>query len=397
MSPIRLGGKTQRQGAPFADAGLDDALVTVTRSGMLQFCADIAESVRDAGAVIITVPVLDGSGGMEVLEEIAATVTAVVAAHCVLIIKSTVPPGTCRKLQNAYKLSIVANPEFLRQGHGFEDFMSPARIVVGGDNESALCVVRTVYASLIASGTQYIETDSVSAEIAKLASNMFLAGRVALINETADLCEAAGGNIDDVVCVIAADKRIGGDYLRASAGFGGFCLPKDGRLLAEAADANEVSMPAAGAIYISNRRRIKRIAEHIIMLAPENPVITFWGLAFKPGADSICDSPAVEMMRILHASCRCRLQAYDSLVDIEMLRKTFPAAVFFDESVAALSGADILVVITGNKEFSQVPPAVILKEMQGKLILDYAGVFDYRSFQKLDITLHTVGMSFPVP
>ena len=222
----------------------------------------------------------------------------------------------------------------MRQGHGFNDFISPSRIVIGGNKTQALQVMRVLYTPLIQRGVKYIETNHVSAEIAKLASNMFLSSRVTLINETADLCEASGGYIADVTRVLVADKRIGGDYLQSGIGFGGTCLPKDGRLLMSAAQRLGVDVSASKAVYDSNQRRIRCIAGRIMNLSPKRPTIAVWGVSFKPDADSISESPAIS---VIHDLCArdCQMQVHEPLVDMEALRCAIPLARFFHNKMAA--------------------------------------------------------------
>lgn len=374
--------------APFSDAGLEKALAAAVQSGMLRFCGDAAVAVKNTEAIIVAVPVSDGNAGLDALKKAAAVVAA---AGCgVLAVKSTVPPGTCERLQKTHDICVAANPEFLRQGRGFEDCMSPSRIVVGADDRRARRTLRAVYAPLIARGIPYIETSRAAAEIAKLASNMFLASRAALINEIADLCEAAGGDIKDAARILAADRRIGGGYLRAGPGFGGPCLPKDGRLLSEAANAAGIVMPAAQAVYDSNRRRLRRLAARIAELSPPNPVVAVWGAAFKPGADSICDSPAVAIMRLLDAR-GCRLRVCELSADTAALQNALPAAAYFNDGVAAVSGADTLAVINMHESFSRISPAAVSRAMKGDMVFDCAGIFDRASCRRAGISLHSVG------
>ncbi|MGI9297973.1 MAG: nucleotide sugar dehydrogenase [Gammaproteobacteria bacterium] len=374
--------------APFADSGLEKALVAAIQSGALRFCEGVAATVKNAEAALVAVPVSDGNAGRNELKKVAA---AIAAARCsVLAVKSTVPPGTCEQLQKTYDICVAANPEFLRQGRGFEDCMSPSRIVVGADDRRARRTLREVYAPLINRGITYIETSRAAAEIAKLASNMFLASRTALINEIADLCEAAGGDIKDAARILAADRRIGGGYLRAGPGFGGPCLPKDGRLLAEAGSAAGIAMPAVKAVYDSNRRRLRCLAGRVAELSPPNPVVAVWGAAFKPGADSVCDSPAVEIMRLLDAR-GCRLRVCEPLADAAALQNALPAATYFCDGIAALSGADTLVTANKHESFSRISPAAVSRAMKGDLVFDYAGIFDRDACRRAGISLHAIG------
>ena len=380
--------KAETGRAPFVDVGLEEALAIVVQSGQLRFCADVADAIENIEIAIVAVPVESGKTGLNELNKVAAIIAT--KSHCVLVIKSTVPPGTCKKLRQTYGICVASNPEFLRQGHGFEDCISPPRIVVGVDELHARQLLHTLYLPLIERGREYIEISSISAEIAKLTSNTFLAGRIALINETSDLCEVAGGNIKDVARVLAADSRIGSDYLRASVGFGGSCLPKDGRLLVDAGEVAGLDMHAIKAIYLSNQQHIQRVAEQIIAQLPRNATVAIWGVAFKPEVNSICESPAVCVMQIL-AEYGIRLQVCDPLVDTTSLQNMLPTAMFFKESIAAATHADALVVLNKQQEFLHIAPADIARAMLRNIVFDYTGIFNYTDCQQAGLTLHAVG------
>ena len=362
--------------APFADAGLGDALVSGIASGALRICADIVDAADGADAVFIAVQTGDGANGLCNLHAAARLVAKHAAPSRVLIIKSTVPPGTCARLDTVLrrKMTVAYNPEFLRQGFGFVDFMSPFRIVAGADDADSASVMRAIYAPITGrNGTRYIETSRVAAETAKLAANMMLSSKVALINEISDLCEAVGGNIDEVTEVLSSDRRIGGKFLCPGTGFGGACLPKDGRLLIAAAQNSGVAVPAAESLFSSNRNRADRIARRIANMLPPDPLVAIWGLAFKPGADDICDSPAIAIARRLYAR-GVKINGYDGMLPSAM-RTKFPEANWFDRPLDSLADADGVAILTGHKEFSLLSAETIKSAMKGNAVFDCAGIF----------------------
>ncbi len=206
----------------------------------------------------------------------------------------------------------------------------------------------------------------------------------------ADLCEAAGSDIDDVVKAVSADKRIGDKYLQAGVGFGGVCLPKDGRLLAKLARQLGVKIPAIESLYQSNQNRSKKIAAQIIKMLPKKPTIAVWGFAFKPGADDILESPAVAIVRELYLA-GAQINGYDPLIKAEILQKEFPNGRFYNQRETALIGADILVILVAAEEFYQATADEIRQTLKGCLVYDCAGIFAPEDIQKSGLKLCQVG------
>ena len=377
--------------APFAEAGLDDALAVVVNKGMLRVCDGIKEAVANADVVFIAVPVGVGSSGTKGLWSATEAAAKYAPNDCVIAIKSTVPPGTCAKIKSALggKIKIVANPEFLRQGKGLFDFLSPMRVVVGADGQHEQAVMREAYAPLINRGVKYIETDIVSAEVAKLAANMFLSSRAALINEIADLCECAGGGMEKVTEVLKADRRIGESFLRAGPGFGGTCLPKDGRMLIGAARRNGVGMPAVKGVYKSNKIRPARIARRIAGMLPPHPTIAVLGFAYKPGADNICESAAVSVVEYLREH-GAQINGSDAGLSSAM-RTTIGDVSWFEEPLDALANADALVALNDDNVFSRLSADEIKSAMKGVTVFDYAGAFCRHEMKKTGLSFYPVG------
>lgn len=382
--------------APFVDEGLDDALASVVASGHLRFCADIAEAVGDARVVFMAVPVSADENGLHILQTTVAETAAAAPLGSVIAIKSTVPPGTCGQLQGELgsRLLVASNPEFLRQGFGLREFLNPSRIVVGTDNAQAAKTLRQLYAPIIKNGAEYIATTCINAEIAKLAANMFLSSRVALINELSDLCEATGACIHETIKVLATDRRIGKRYLHPSVGFGGGCLPKDGKLLLQKADALNVNMPAASAIYNSNRARAEQLAARILAQMPPRPTAAAWGVAYKQNSDDTRESAAIA---VIHALCArgATVRACDAhITDV-------PASLpdncrFFNDCFEALNGADMLINLVHHKEYAEISPAEIRRRMKGVHVFDCTGIFDCPKMQEAGLVMNVIGRKWGV-
>ncbi len=147
----------------------------------------------------------------------------------VVIIKSTVVPGTTKNYSNQYPdVNFCFNPEFLREKHHLEDFVNPDRTVIGADQEEVLARVAQLYRKKIPHVPMFM-TDSTTAELVKYAANLYLATKVTFANEMFEFCEALGVDYDEVKGMVTADRRISDSHLEITEerGFGGKCFPKD--------------------------------------------------------------------------------------------------------------------------------------------------------------------------
>lgn len=377
--------------APFPDAGLDRAVADCIASGALKVCANIAEAVANAHAAFIAVPVNDDILGTSLLRHVALSVSEHAPSNCVLVIKSTVPPGTCASIDGTLRcgIPIVANPEFMRQGFGLEDFLSPWRIAVGVDDEYASGIMRAVYKPWIERGVTYIECGRAAAEIAKLASNAMLSSRVALINETSDLCETIGGNIDEVAKILSADTRIGKHFLHPGAGFGGACLPKDGRLLTDASRRLKVDMPAMESVFASNNLRLTRIAKRIAGFLAAHATIAVWGFGFKPDADDVRGSPTLQIIKLMQRS-DVNIHGFDPAIT-SAAKKEAPEIRWFERPLESLVDANMLAILMKSGAFAQLSPSLIAAAMKGGVIFDCTGTLKRIDFNRFQGTLHTIG------
>ena len=149
----------------------------------------------------------------------ASTIARHATQPAVVVIKSTVPVGTCDRVQERLDaeghvaLEVVSNPEFLKEGSAVEDFFRPDRIIIGARSEQARDTLRALYAPLQLSGERVVVTDPQSSELTKYAANTMLAMRVSFMNELARLCNATGADIHAVRLGVGSDTRIGKRFL----------------------------------------------------------------------------------------------------------------------------------------------------------------------------------------
>jgi UDPglucose 6-dehydrogenase len=296
---------------PIYEPGLADLVKRNVRSGRLAFATMISPlHVNDEIYFIAvgTPPAADGSADLSFVLSAADAIAAAAKEPAVVVIKSTVPVGTCDRVQrhlaevSGVTLEVASNPEFLKEGDALADFFKPDRVVIGARSDEARATLRQLYAPLQLSGERsLVVTDPRSSELIKYAANAMLAARISFMNELAQLCHASGANVHDVRLGVGSDTRIGKKFLYAGPGYGGSCFPKDVQALAATGRAHGVRMRVAEAAHEANEAQ----ADFIVRLITDafggdvsGKKIALWGLAFKPETDDVRESPA---QKIAHA------------------------------------------------------------------------------------------------
>jgi len=341
--------------APIKEKDIDRLLSDGLASGQLIFSDTLPQPLAtDVVMVAVGTPSLtDGATDLSYIQQALAEVSAVVSEPLVLIMKSSVPPGTGRRLAQRYfadkPVTYVANPEFLREGQAVNDWYQTNRIVIGTEDSTPVAAIRELYADIAA---PVITTDITSAETIKYAANAFLATKISFVNEIANLCEAVGADIDYVVEGLGLDPRIGKDFLRAGLGYGGSCFPKDTRALNLSALNNGYDFRLLkSTIEVNTKQPIVAVHKLDDMLGGlEGKEIAILGLAFKPETDDVRESPALAIARLLYER-DARLRACDP-VAIDNARPLLPAGVRLSTDIyEATQGASAVVLVTEWPEF----------------------------------------------
>src|SRR5690606_37287414 len=224
------------------------------------------------------------------------------ADDALVVIKSTVPVGTNRKVADLLKeetgrdVDVASNPEFLKEGCAIEDFTKPDRVVVGVTREANAETLRELYRPFLRTEHPFIVMNWESAEMSKYVANCMLATKISFINEMANLCERVGADINDVRRGIGHDQRIGFSFLFPGVGYGGSCFPKDVRALI--AVANEVGLEprilqSVDDVNLAQKQvMFEKLKKHFRgELAGKT--IAVWELSFKPRTDDIREAPAL--------------------------------------------------------------------------------------------------------
>jgi UDPglucose 6-dehydrogenase len=326
----------------------------------------------------------DGSADMSQVEAVALEIARSLNAYKVIVTKSTVPVGAAgylRKIIDENKktncrFSIVANPEFLREGAAINDFMRPDRVVIGCTDEEAVEIMKDLYRPLYLIETPFVITTPESAEMIKYASNTFLATKISFINEIANLCDLLGADVHDVARGMGMDKRIGSKFLHAGPGFGGSCFPKDVRALAALARQAGYELRLANAVLEVNEQQpasaINRIRRALTDL--DGKTVAVLGLSFKPETDDMREAPSLKIIGDL-LGAGATVRAYDPAA-MEPARQMLPGVVFCEDEYDAARGSDALVVVTEWNQFRSLDLDRLRSVMQGLNIIDLRNIYE---------------------
>ncbi len=299
---------------PIYEPGLADLVRRNERAGRLTFSTEVTHGYDEADAYFIAVgtpPGPDGAADVSAVLSVAERIARTAKKPALIVVKSTVPVGTCDAVQaraDAHRqagvpLEVVSNPEFLKEGTAVQDFFRPDRVVLGARSEAAREMLRTLYAPLQLSGERVVVTDPRSSELTKYAANTMLAMRVSFMNELARLCHATGADMHAVRIGVGSDTRIGKRFLYAGPGYGGSCFPKDVQALFHLGRSHGVPMRMAEATHLANEEQAHFLAELVenAVGGLQDQTIALWGLAFKPETDDVRESPSLKLADALLA------------------------------------------------------------------------------------------------
>ena len=373
---------------PIYEPGLEALVMTNVRAGRLSFTTDIAAGVADADAVFIAVgtPSRRGDGHADLSYVFAAAkeIAQSVTRDILLVTKSTVPVGTGDEVERIVReaapqrtIRVASNPEFLREGAAIEDFKRPDRVVCGTDDETAREALRQIYRPLsLNQSAPVLFTGRRTAELIKYAANAFLATKITFINEIADLCEAAGADVQEVSRGIGLDNRIGRKFLHAGPGYGGSCFPKDTLALLKTAEDLQSPLRIVEAVVSVNDSR-KRAMGRKVLKAMDGDArgkrVAVLGLTFKPNTDDMRDSPAIAVIQALQ-DAGANIHACDP-EGIEQAKKVLQGVEFVTDPYAAAEGADAVVIVTEWDAYRALDLARLATTMARPLLVDLRNVY----------------------
>ncbi len=399
---------------PIVEEHLEELVHEGQKAGRLRFVVGATAAVAGAEFVFLCVPTPqdeDGSADLSYVEAVAEEIAPHLLPGTVIVNKSTVPVGSTlvvERVLGRHDVTVVSNPEFLREGTAVPDSLHPERIVVGADDQSAAARVGDLFAGTHA---PLLITDAATAETIKYASNAFLATKLSFVNAVAGLCEAVGADVRDVILGLGYDKRIGFEYLRPGPGWGGSCLPKDTRALVHIAEQAGYDFSFLRGAIATNDEQFVRVVDKVSRAVGgdlEGAVIAVLGLTFKAGTDDLRNSPAVEVVqRLIDGGAVVR--AFDPTIPVPEGHKSVPVTGLsavatsargadlgalvhaFPDVYAACEGAAAAVVLTEWDEFRWLDFARVRTAMASPVVVDARNLLDPAQLRRMGFEYTGIG------
>ena len=384
--------------SPIYEPGLEELMQKNTK--LLKYTLNAKNAYKDADIIFIGVGTpekKDGSANLKYVYEVAMEIAQSIEKNCVIVVKSTVPIGTNKKiekfirtnLKNKVKVDIVSNPEFLSQGTAVRDTLHAQRIVIGVQNKNAENIMKQVYDGL---RQRYVITDRESAEMIKYASNDFLALKISYINEIANLCEIVGANIQDVAEGMGLDSRIGNKFLQAGIGYGGSCFPKDTKALSWLANFNDYEIKTIkAAIEVNENQKLKLIKKaRKYYESFEGLNIAILGLTFKPNTDDLREAPSLTNIPIL-LDDGANIKVYDPIGE-KKFKKIYPNEITYCRNIEeALKEADLCFIFTEWDFVKKLDITLYEKLMKKPIVIDGRNCYNLEEMKKTNIIYESIG------
>jgi UDPglucose 6-dehydrogenase len=397
---------------------VEDHLEELVREGQaanrLRFVVGATAAVEGAQFVFLCVPTPqgdDGSADLSFVEAVAEEIAPHLLPGTIIVNKSTVPVGSTlvvERVLGRHDVTVVSNPEFMREGTAVADSLHPERIVVGADDQGAAARVGDLFAGTHA---PLLITDAATAETIKYASNAFLATKLSFVNAVAGLCEAVGADVRDVILGLGYDRRIGFEYLRPGPGWGGSCLPKDTRALVHIAEQAGYDFSFLKGAISTNDEQFVRVVDKVRVAVGgqlKGAVVAVWGLTFKAGTDDLRNSPSVEVVRRLVQE-GTTVQAFDPTVPVPKGQKSTPMEGLveiagggagtnlakqvraFPDAYAACERAAAVVVLTEWDEFRWLDFARVRVAMTKPVVVDARNLLDPAQLRRIGFDYTGIG------
>ncbi|MBN2102755.1 UDP-glucose/GDP-mannose dehydrogenase family protein [bacterium] len=389
-------------GNPIYEPGLDTLIAKNIKEGRLNFTTDLQSAIKKSLVIFIAVgtpPLSDGSADLSYVDAVARSVSEHMNGYKVVVNKSTVPVGTGQRVKRtikkyqkeSHRVSVVSNPEFLREGSAIEDFMRPDRVVIGAEDAEAIAIMKDLYAPLYLIETPIVITNIESAELIKYASNAFLATKISFINEIAQICDRVNADVHHVAKGMGLDRRIGSKFLHPGPGFGGSCFPKDTNAIVDVAKKHGYIFKIVEAAIQVNTQQRKTAFEKIQQAAGDlkGKTIGMLGLSFKPNTDDMRDAPSIDIIRNIQAAGGI-VKAYDP-VAMDQAEKVIENVTYCHDAYEAAADADVLIFVTEWNQFRNMDLNRLKKSMHGPVIVDLRNIYDRKKLELMGFHYTAIG------
>lgn len=394
---------------PIFEPGLENMLHENMQQGRLKFTSSMQDALDRVQVLIIAVgtpPDEDGSADLSHVLAVARSVGELIQEPLVVVVKSTVPVGTCQKVSEGIaeelarrgldvEYTVASNPEFLKEGAAISDFMKPDRIIIGVDNEGAEALLRELYAPFNRNHEKLLFMDVRSSELTKYAANTMLATKISLMNELSNVAERVGADIEHVRNGIGSDPRIGYSFIYPGAGYGGSCFPKDVRALERTASQHGYEADLLKAVEAVNSRQkhkpFELLSRHFDGRL-EGLKVAVWGLSFKPNTDDMREAPSVVLIQAL-ISAGASVRAHDPEA-AEEAGKIFEGREefeVFEDPYTAAAGADALVLMTEWRLYWAPDFDLLHESMNQAVIVDGRNIWSPEIIRRRGISYYAIG------
>jgi UDPglucose 6-dehydrogenase len=393
---------------PIYEPGLKELSDKNVNLGRLYFTKNLGEAVKKSNIVFIAVgtpPQDNGEADLSNVFKVAEHIAGYIDCFKTIVVKSTVPVGTCRKVESIIakktkNFCVVSNPEFLKEGAAIDDFQRPDRIVVGinfkKDNKKeaqvAKEVIDEVYEPFVRTGAPIYFMDTNSSELTKYAANAMLAIRITFMNEIANMCALTGANVDNVRIGIGSDKRIGKSFLFPGIGYGGSCFPKDVKALYQTAQKHGYEFKLLKSADEVNASQKELLVDFILKHFKGDiagKTFALWGLSFKPKTDDIREAPSLAIISKL-ISYGAKIKAYDPIA-MDNTKKIFSEIEYAHDMYEALKGSDALIVATEWNDFRTPDFDKIKDALKEPVIFDGRNIYDKKKTADAGFYYYSIG------
>ncbi|MCD4824812.1 MAG: UDP-glucose/GDP-mannose dehydrogenase family protein [Phycisphaerae bacterium] len=374
-------------GVPIYEPGLAELLAEGIQTKRISFTTDLAAACQDAEIIAIAVGTPskpDGSADLSYVDAVAETIGKNITDYCVVVTKSTVPVGTCQRVEQIIRkqtdvpFDYVSNPEFLKEGSAVDDFLRPERVIIGTASARARKIMAHLYAPFMRQGRRILDMTPLSAELTKYACNSMLATRISFMNEIARLAEAVGADVQQVRAGMGSDSRIGRAFLFPGLGFGGSCFPKDVKALVHTGQTHGVEIAVVAAADRVNETQPNVLVEKIKKYFDgdlKGKRFAVWGLSFKPKTDDMRKAPSARLIRPL-LEAGAVIAAHDPKAH-KTARAVFGDSITYHEDVyEPLADADGLIICTEWMEFRSPDFRLIAEMLRRQVIFDGRNLYD---------------------
>ena len=387
--------------SPHFEPGLDELRVRNQMNRRLSFSGSLPEAVGYGEVVFVAVGTptsADGEVDLRDLEDSVSAIAGAMDGYRLIVVKSTVPPGTNSRLEKfirsrtRHPFDLASNPEFLKEGTAIQDFMHPDRVIVGARTDRARNIMRHVYNPFFRTGYRLMETDPESAEMIKYAANVMLAARISLMNEISQICLAVGADVEKVRVGVGLDRRIGPSFLFAGLGYGGSCFPKDVMAMAHVADKAGVAdgiCRAIGAVNDRQRETFLSFMEKEFGGDWAGRVFALLGLAYKPRTDDVRESPALFLAKTM-LDRGATVRGFDPEAN-QNAQRALPGLLAMDTLEDAIKGADAIFLCTEWNEFRSLEWTGIKAAMRRPLVFDGRNIYDPEEMAERGFVYYSIG------